>query len=120
MIKRNHMSLAVKLEACLNALGIDPCDVEWDHQPALALRGWDDKAQDTVPPQNDPHYIVPLSKADHKAKTNGTPSTSYGSDKHAIAKVRRIRKGKTPKGNLKSRGFDKSITKGFDGKVRKK
>jgi hypothetical protein len=42
-------------------------------------------------------------------KTNGSPATSYGSDKHAIAKCRRIRKklaGTQRKARpLQSRGF---------------
>lgn len=40
-------------------------------------------------------------------KTNGSPATSYGSDKHAIAKDRRLR-GITktgPKKQIQSRGF---------------
>lgn len=40
-------------------------------------------------------------------KTNGSPATSYGSDKHAIAKTKRLR-GETktgPKKAIPSRGF---------------
>lgn len=55
-------------------------------------------------------------------KTNGTKATSYGSDKHAIAKVKRIR-GETkqgPKKKIQSRAFDKTLKKKFDGAVEKR
>lgn len=43
-------------------------------------------------------------------KTNGTKATTYGSDKHAIAKVKRLRKrasgeGAKVKRKIRSRGF---------------
>jgi hypothetical protein len=57
-------------------------------------------------------------------KTNGSPATSYGSDKHAIAKCRRIRKklaGTQRKGRpLQSRPFDKSLRKRMDGTVERR
>lgn len=52
-------------------------------------------------------------------KTNGTKATSYGSDKHAIAKVKRLR-GETkqgPKKKIYSRGFNKTMRKKFNGDV---
>lgn len=52
-------------------------------------------------------------------KTNGTKATSYGSDKHGIAKTKRLR-GETkqgPKKNIQSRGFDKTLRRRFDGTV---
>lgn len=52
-------------------------------------------------------------------KTNGTKATSYGSDTHARAKIKRIR-GETcngPTKKIQSRGFDKTKTRRFDGKV---
>lgn len=107
-LPRPHMSLSVKLAACLDALGYEPGDakylwgvgwtlgekiaqclewlgfepddeIEWDHQPALVLRkrtadgGYD-------PPANDPRYIRPMRKADHKVKTIGRGATTAGSD----------------------------------------
>ena len=73
MTKRPHMSMKVKLDACLLRLGLDPDDVEWDHDPALELRQvlFDVPGQPYLPDANDPRYIVPRSRADHKRKTNG-------------------------------------------------
>lgn len=78
------------------ALGFAPGDIEWDHTPPLALREWDEKAGDFIPPQNDPKFITITLKASHRAKTFGPGGerriTTAGSDIHAIAKVRRIAK----------------------------
>ena len=51
------------------------------------MRDWDEKAQDCIPPQLDPEFIVIRTKPAHDIKTNGNGATSYGSDKHAIAKI---------------------------------
>lgn len=62
--------------------------LEREHVIPLALGGKDD-------PTNAAYSLG----AAHKVQTNGTKATSYGSDKHAIAKVRRIlnpRKSKRP------------------------
>ncbi len=84
----------------------------------------------------------------HSKKTNGTKATTYGSDSFERGKTRRMRKkhapakdsgpstGETakdeqspaedvspalrPRRRLQGRGFDKELTKGFDGKVRKR
>jgi hypothetical protein len=74
------MSLSVKLAACLDALGFAPDDkIEWDHVPALCRR---DRTADGGydPPANDPRYIRPMRKADHKVKTIGSGATTRGSD----------------------------------------
>lgn len=52
-------------------------------------------------------------------KTYGTKATSYGSDAHARAKIKRLR-GETkqgPKKKIQSRGFDKTLRRKFNGKV---
>lgn len=53
--------------------------LEREHPTPLALGGVDGPA----------NAAYSLSEA-HSVQTNGTPATSYGSDKHAIAKVRRL------------------------------
>jgi hypothetical protein len=50
-------------------------------------RPWDEEKQDFIPPQLDPEYIVIRTEPAHDKKTNGNGATSFGSDKHAIAKV---------------------------------
>jgi hypothetical protein len=89
MIKRRAIPLGVKVRACLLALGLDPDAVEFDHDPALGLRPIDPVTGDTIPPQNDPRYIVPRAKAAHDVKTNGAHVPLSG-DKAKIAKLKRV------------------------------
>lgn len=67
--------------------------VEYQHEPALALRAvsWD--GSDYEPPQHDPRYIFAELKDCHKTETYHPRSkaTSLGSDRHAIDKTRRLR-----------------------------
>jgi hypothetical protein len=124
------MPLSVKLQACLWLLGFRGGDaIEWDHDPALALRAVrDDGSLD--PPANDPRYIVPRSRTAHREKTSGTAATSAGSDIHLIAKIKRIQKkeeefrrrllGKAegtpivlPRASIRSRGFNKTTQRRF-------
>jgi hypothetical protein len=88
-MKRAHMPLKTKLAAALHALGLDPSAVDFDHCPALAMRPVDPVTGDTVPSQNDHRFIVPRSREDHKAKTDGTHIPLSG-DLSQIAKVKRI------------------------------
>jgi hypothetical protein len=126
MTKRPHMPMKVKLDACLLRLGLDPDDVEWDHDPALELRAaflieqspwesslrpiwvtldgvphsvlWDSEGVPyyTIPDANDPLYLVPRSKADHRRKTNGPGGTkritTRGGDHGDAAHLRRLEK----------------------------
>lgn len=81
---RPHIPLKVKVEACLIGMGLDPRAVEWDHDPPLALRPWDEDKQDTDPPANDPRFITPRVKEDHREKTK--------TDVGRIAKAKRLSK----------------------------
>jgi hypothetical protein len=88
---RKAIPLGVKLAVALRQLGFAKSErVNFDHDPALALRPWDDEKQDFIPPQHDPDYIVIRTEPAHDKKTNGNDATSHGSDKHAIAKVDRV------------------------------
>jgi hypothetical protein len=81
----------VKLAVALRMLGFAKGQrVNFDHFPALGLREWDEEQQDFIPPQLDHEFIVIRTKPAHDKKTNGSPATSYGSDRHAIAKINRI------------------------------
>ncbi len=80
--------------------------LEREHVTPLELGGADD-------PTNAAYSL----KAAHSLQTNGKPHTSYGSDKHALAKVDRItgitgtkrKKRKMPTGQkIQSRGFQGS------------
>jgi hypothetical protein len=88
---RKAIPLGVKLAVALRQLGFAKGErVDFDHDPALALREWDREKQNFVPPQHDPEYVVIRTEPAHDKKTNGNGATSYGSDKHAIAKVDRV------------------------------
>lgn len=80
---RPHMPVGTKLEAALLALGMEPRYVEWDHNPPLQLRVWCPVRGDTIPPANDPRFIVPRLSSDHRTKTAKV-------DVPAIAKTRRL------------------------------
>jgi hypothetical protein len=82
--KRPHMSLRVKLDAALLALGLDPAGVDWHHQPALQLRPYEDRdgVRYYTPDANDPRYIVPMGRPAHDER--------YAFDRHEIDKTRRL------------------------------
>jgi hypothetical protein len=94
---RKNLPLSVKLAVALRMLGFTKDDqVQFDHDPALALRDWDEEKQDFIPPQLDPESIVIRTSPAHLTKTTGRRGeksvTSYGSDAHAIAKIDRLQK----------------------------
>lgn len=67
--------------------------LEREHPVPLALGGKDD-------PTNAAYSL----KENHSKQTNGTKATSYGSDKHAIAKVERLRNPKPSRRPMQSSG----------------
>lgn len=88
---RPHMSMKVKLEAALRALGLTPETVQWDHDPPLQMRVWVPEKKDTDPPANDPKHIVPLASAAHREKTSGSATKARAQgDVTEIAKTRRL------------------------------
>lgn len=110
---RKAITLGVKLHACLLLLGFSDEDIEagidFDHQPALGLREIVDGKM--VPDSNDPHFLRPMRKTDHKLKTSGRSNvTVAGSDQHNIAKVKRLNgtTAKRPKKKWPSRPFGRS------------
>lgn len=66
-----------------------------------------------------PHNCAYSHGVCHAVVSNGTKSTTAGSSKQRIAKVKRIQAGgKKRKGPpMKSRGFNKSLTRKFNGEV---
>lgn len=69
-------------------------DTQFDHVPALQLRGWDEVAHDTIPPANDPGSIHAIHKDCHAVKTHGRKGESRlsksGGDISEVAKLRRL------------------------------
>ena len=79
-LPRPHMSLSVKLAACLDALGFEPGEaIDWDHTWALGLRKLLPDGS-YVPDANDPRYIRPKRRGAHIVKTRGSGATTAGSD----------------------------------------
>lgn len=109
---RKAIPLGVKLHACLLLLGFTDEDIEagvdWDHSPPLGLREIVEGKM--VPDSNDPHFLRPMRRADHRVKTSGRKNISVaGSDQHIIAKVKRLNgtTAKKPKKKWPSRPFDR-------------
>jgi hypothetical protein len=93
--RRKHIPLLAQLHAALYQLGFEPKEVHLDHDPALGLRPWDEATQDTVPPANDPKFLVWRPKEEHKLKTTGRMgesklSISGNGDQSRIAKTDRL------------------------------
>ncbi|MBV6657000.1 MAG: hypothetical protein KI785_04445 [Devosiaceae bacterium] len=89
MSKRKHIPLKVQLRAALTQLGLDPDNVQLDHDPALELRPTCSETGDTIPPANDPEFLVWRTVEDHKDKTRG--------DAKRIAADRRKRRAEVDK-----------------------
>ena len=94
--RRKRIPDRVKLIAALRRMGLTIEQVEFDHDPALALRRVNRETGDTIPPANDPEHITMLLVTEHKAKTFGKGGekrvTTAGSDIGKIAKLARLEK----------------------------
>lgn len=110
MTERGHISLGMKLAALFHLRQIrcvhcgdpieDPADTEWDHMHALCFDG--------------PHSAENLGPA--HVYCHGLKSRA---DTRARAKIRRLRGDLKPKAckTIRSRGFDRSHTRKFNGQV---
>jgi len=101
--KRPSMPARVKLDVVIRQEGkckqtnerLGTLDnTRFDHRPALWERHFDDMAQDTIPPANDPSYIDAVTIAGHDIRTHGPGGekriTTLGSDSHRRAKEGRV------------------------------
>lgn len=107
--RRKAIPISVKLTVAMRCLRklLKADRLEFDHRPALWEREWDEEAQDTIPPANDPAFIELVTGEEHDRRSHGNGATSYGSDAHNRAKEDRIT-GKTkaaPKKPIPSRPF---------------
>lgn len=93
----------VKLQSLYNAAidealprNLDVRNLQFDHDPPLLARPYDDEVRDFVPGQNDPAYISPLLRADHLHKTTGRKPGAErtihnrGSDRGEAAHVKAV------------------------------
>lgn len=68
-------------------------DIQFNHDPPLALRVFDAKTGLYTPDENDPDHLFAEIASHHREGTSHPrgPHTSIDSDQHAIGKARRIR-----------------------------
>lgn len=95
-LPRKHMGVSTKLDAALHRLGLFGLEIEWNHSPPLGMR---DQIRDEdgnfiryEPDENDPRYIVPMIKDEHRAATYGKRHDVSNGDTHKIWKARRLSK----------------------------
>lgn len=127
--RRKHRSVAVEREirkrqnntcACgrCEKESLEGAKVQYNHKPPLALREFDEKADDYIPAENDPDYLFAEIAAHHRIGTHHPlgPHTTLNSDLHAINKVKHLKnpkrsKHRWPKGRkLQGRPFQKRLT----------
>ncbi len=89
--RRKSISARSKLIVTLRELGLTVTEIQFDHDPALSARKWNERKGDFEPPQDDPRFIKLLMVDRHKVKTFGPGGTkrihTRGSD---ISEPRRI------------------------------
>ena len=97
---------------CGCGTSLDSGPVEEEHTHPVALGG---------PPKPDKLWL----KACHARKTNGSKATSYGSDKHAIAKTKRLEKkhgnlSSAPDSGYRYWGESRLCNRDFAGKIKRR
>jgi hypothetical protein len=100
-------------------------NTHFDHRPPIRLRNVNQDGSDYDPPQQDPRYIDAICPVEHRRRTSGTGATVAGSDIGLIKKERRREKRAAgarakPKAKIQSPGFRRDLTRGFDGKIRRR
>lgn len=88
--KRKAIPMRVQRDACLLALGMQPDQVEFHHNPPIELRPLNDDGTDTIPAMNDPRHIEPMLSEAHKRETFGDPAIPLSGDVSKIAKTKRL------------------------------
>lgn len=97
---------------------------KFDHRPPLRLRDINKAGTDYEPPQHSVEHLDAICDDEHKRRTHGSGATTAGTDAGNIKKERkrenRARGITKKKAKIRSPGFRKDITRGFDGKTRKR
>lgn len=104
MTKRSEFTLKTKLEAMALYMRCPKCKEKFG---SIKNVNFDHINTDRMGGKNTVNNCMPLCVKCHDLKTNGRKHTSLNSDKHTIAKHKRIT-GQTktgPKAKIKSRGF---------------
>jgi len=112
---RSEFTQKTRLEALAKYCRCPKCGGQFGH---ISRVQFDHIEPDGIQGKNDVDNCMPLCKACHSLKTNGRKHTSLNSDKHAIAKSKRLR-GLTKTGTKKpiqSRGFQTNRDSEFKAK----
>jgi hypothetical protein len=114
-MKTRILSQRVKLEWLLVTMFGSKL-IELHHRPALLNRSYVNGKYH--PDANDPAFLVYLPADDHAVETRVRGQHGDYSDLAKRRKAKRIaQKTKRPRSRLRSRGFDKTRTRHFDGTV---
>lgn len=89
-MKRRHISLSVKLDACLDALGLLGKPIHWHHSPALSHRPRNAADTDYEPAELDPRYLRPVLAEDNLAMARGNPAIPLSGETSIAAKLKRL------------------------------
>lgn len=109
---RSEFTQKTKLEALAKYCRCPKCGGQFGH---ISKVEFDHELADGLGGSNTADNCVPLCKTCHKIKTNGRKHTTLSSDKHTIAKSKRLR-GLTkagPKKKIQSRGFQTNKASDF-------
>ena len=83
-----------------------PCALELHHRPALVNREWNPRTKDTIPPANDPDYLVWLTAEDHDIETRvrgiGAAFSDLAERRRAKRRAKRKAKAKSNRRRSKS------------------
>lgn len=106
----------MKLNAALHCLGLLGEEIEWQHDPPIQLRIWNEEKQDTEPSAYDPRYLTPMLKAEHRKVTAKVDIPQIAKTKRMSEDQNEFRRKilsrecgekRKPKGKIPTRGFPK-------------
>lgn len=114
------------LQALASTMVCTVKDLHLDHDPALGARKRRGEGKNTIysPRANDPDHLIYREKKAHQIKTNVRGEHGQFPDRVLIKRERQRRNAKLGKVKrkvkIKSRGFDKTRTRKFNGTVERR
>lgn len=126
MSNRAHISLTTKLASALLALGHVPYEQakKMTAKSIIALYQFDHGILHAIDPIDEPWNLTPRLKEAHREKSRADTSKvakvkrlSAAQEELRRALLRPCGQKRTPHSQIRSRGFDKSRTRKFDGTI---